>query len=125
VSKELLITVSIKDEDGKTIMVRETASPYDGGNPDADVGTILSAKTELAATIGAVSRRELDKFVAKAKEQGTNMPFDDMEAGILAAGRKDMQNGLSEILDSLKFDKPDCPECGEGMNNRGREKKTS
>jgi hypothetical protein len=72
-----------------------------------------------------LSNRELDKFIAYAKEQGTTMSFDSMEMGILAAGRKDTQNGLTEILDSLKFDKPTCPEpeCGNGMENRGRGKK--
>jgi tRNA(Ile2) C34 agmatinyltransferase TiaS len=51
------------------------------------------------------------------------MPFQAIEMGVLAAGRKDMQNGLTEILDSMKFDTPVCPECNEKMENRGRNKK--
>jgi len=69
--------------------------------------------------------REVDKFVAYAKGQGSGMSFDSMEAGILAAGRKDIQNGLTEILNSMKFDKPSCLECKEGMDNRGFGKKNS
>lgn len=53
------------------------------------------------------------------------MSFDSMEMGILAAGRKDMQNGLAEILDSLKHGEQVCPECDEKMDNRGRGKKNS
>jgi hypothetical protein len=51
------------------------------------------------------------------------MSFSDMELGVVAAGRKDMQQGLVEIADSLKFEKPECPECGEPENNRGSSKK--
>ena len=92
-------------------------------NPGVDIEALLSEQTELLPLFRQASTREVDKFVSHAKEQGTKMPFDSMEAGMLAAGRKDMRNGLAEILDSLKFDKPGCAECGEGMDNRGRSKK--
>ena len=92
-------------------------------NPDVDVDAILSAQNEMYPTLRLLAGRELDKFVAYAKEQGTEMPFGSMEMGVLAAGRKDMQNGLAEILNSLKFEKPECPECEEGMDNRGRSEK--
>jgi len=96
---------------------------YKAENPNVDVEAILSKQKELLPILGLLQNRELDKFVNYAKEQGTKMPFHDMEMGVLAAGRKDMQNGLAEILDSLKFDKPVCPECNEGMDNRGSSKK--
>ena len=96
---------------------------YKAENPGVDVDAILSAQNDLYPILRRLSNREVDKFVAHAKEQGTRMPFDSMETGILEAGRKDMQNGLAEILDSLKFEKPACPECDEGMDNRGRSKK--
>ena len=96
---------------------------YKAENPNVDVESILSTQNELFSILRQLSSREIDKFVAHAKEQGTKMPFASMEAGILDAGRKDMQNGLTEILNSLKFEKPICLECDEGLNNRGRSKK--
>ena len=95
---------------------------YKTENPGVDVDAILSAN-ELYPILKRISNRELDKFVTYAKEQGTKMTFDSMETGILAAGRKDMQDGLAEIVNSLKFEKPTCSECDEGMENRGRSKK--
>ena len=92
-------------------------------NPGVDVDAILSTQNELLPTLRLLSSSEIGKFVAYAKGQGTKMPFGSMEAGILAAGRKDMQNGLAEIADALKFEKPICPESDEGMDNRGRSKK--
>jgi len=94
-------------------------------NPNVDVEAILSESNGLVPMLGELRSRELDKFIAHAKGQGTKMPFDAMELGVLAAGRKDMQDGLAEILDSLKFDKPICPECDEKMDDRGRGKKNS
>ena len=88
-----------------------------------DIGKIISKDKELLSALGQISNRELDKFISYAKEQGAKMPFESMEMGILAAGRKDMQNGLVEILNSMKFDKPSCPECGEILDNRGHSKK--
>ena len=96
---------------------------YKAENPGVDVDAILSAQNELYPMLKQLSNRELDKFVAFAKEQGTRMSFDSMEMGILAAGRKDMQNGLAEVLNSLKFDKQDCPECEAEMDDKGRSKK--
>jgi len=98
---------------------------YKAENPDVDVEAALAEHKELLPVLGLLPSRELSGFVAYAKEQGTKMPFDEMEMGVLAAGRKDMQNGLTEILDSLKFNKPTCSECGENMDNRGRGKKNS
>ena len=98
---------------------------YKVDNPDIDVEAILSEQKELAPILRLLSRRELDQFITYAKEQGTKMPFQAMEMGVLAAGRRDMQNGLTEILDSMKFDKPVCSECNEKMDNRGRIKKNS
>jgi hypothetical protein len=98
---------------------------YKAENPDIDVEALLSKQKELLPILGHLPHRELDKFITYAKEQGTNIPFQAMEMGVLAAGRKDMQNGLAEILDSLKFGKPVCPECNEKMDNRGRNKKKS
>ena len=92
-------------------------------HPNADVEAILSEHGDLLPTLRLLQNRELDRFVDYAKEQGTKMSFSDMELGVLAAGRKDMQNGLSEIVDSLKFEKPVCPECGDKEDNRGRSKK--
>jgi len=96
---------------------------YKTENPGIDIEAILSEQKELLPILGLLPNRELDKFIAHAKEQGTKMPFQEMETGVLVAGRKDMQNGLAEILDSMKFDKPACSECNEGMDNRGRGKK--
>ena len=96
---------------------------YKTENPDANMEEILSGERELRSVIGEITKGEVDKFVAYAKEQGTKMPFDAMEMGILAAGRNDMQKGLAEILDSIKFDKPACAECNNKLENRGRSKK--
>ena len=106
--------------------IREALNAIDqlkAENPGVDVDAILTAKDPLYPTLIRLSNSELDKFIAYAKEQGTAMPFDSMEMGILAAGRRDMQNGLAEILDSLKFEKPICPECDDGMKDKGRGKK--
>jgi len=121
--KSLQITITIKDENGETISTSENSVPYIGKNPDADVAAMLAEKSEVQPTLGVLSNRELEKFILHAKSQGLEMPFGDMEMGVLTAGRKDMQNGLAEILNSLKFDKPDCPECEDGMDNLGRVKK--
>ena len=98
---------------------------YKTENPDVDVEAALSEHKELLPVLGLLPNMELGRFVAYAKGQGTKMPFDEMEMGVLAAGRKDMQNGLAEILGSLKFNKPACPECDESMDDRGRGKKKS
>ena len=95
---------------------------YKAENPGVDMDAILTAENELRPILMRLSNREVDKFVAYAKEQGTKMPFDLMETGILAAGREDMKNGLAEILNSLKFEKPACTESDE-IENRGRSKK--
>jgi hypothetical protein len=96
---------------------------YKAENPDVDVEAIMSEYNRLQLGLGVLQSRELDKFIAYAKEQGTKMSFDAMETGVLAAGRKDMQSGLGEILNSLKFDRPACLECGEELDNRGLSKK--
>jgi len=98
---------------------------YKGENPGVDVEAILSEQQELLPALKMLSNRELDKFITYAKEQGTRMSFQAMETGILAAGRKDMQQGLAEILDTLEFEKSACTECNEEMDNRGRSKKKS
>lgn len=105
--------------------VSDAINQYKTENPDADVESILSEQEELGASIGRLSTRELDRFVEYAKKQGTSMRFDAMEMGILDAGRKDMQKGLAEILNSLEFGKQTCPECDTGMENRGHSKKNS
>ena len=96
---------------------------YKAENPDVDVEAILTAQKVMYPLLGRISSRELDKFVSYAKEQGSKIPFDTIENGVLTAGRKDMQNGLSEILNSMKFAKPTCTECDEEMIDRGRSKK--
>ena len=98
---------------------------YKTENPDVEMEAILSGEKELRSAIGEIRKGEVDKFVAYAKEQGTKMPFDAMEMGIVAAGRNDMQNGLAEILDSMKFEQPKCPKCNEKLENRGRSKKNN
>lgn len=111
---------------GEAINTIKTAvEEYQAENPDDDLEEILSGHSGLLPGLGMLRTRELDKFIAFAKEQGTKMPFDAMEMGVLAAGRKDMQNGLAEILNTMKFGKTDCPECGEEMVDRGRGKKNS
>ena len=96
---------------------------YKAENPDIDVEALLCEQKNLLPILSLLPNRELDKFITYAKEQGTKMPFHAMEMGVLVAGRKDMQNGLAEILDSIGFDKPVCSECHEKMDNRGRSKK--
>lgn len=105
--------------------INSAIEQYKAENPDIDVEAILSEYKELVPILNLMPNRELDKFVAQAKKQGTKMTFDEMEMGVLNAGRKDMQNGLTEIVNSLKFDKPVCPECGEEKDNRGKSKKKS
>jgi hypothetical protein len=101
----------------------EAIEQFKKENPDVDVEAILSEQKALPPGCEQIARNELDKFIAYAKEQGMKMPFEAMEMGILEAGRKDMQNGLSDILNTMSFDKPTCPECDEKMANRGRNKK--
>jgi len=98
---------------------------YKSKNPDIDVEAFLSEQKELLPIPVLLPNRELDKFMIYAKGQGTKMSFQAMEIGILTAGRKDMQNGLAELLDSMAFDQPVCSECNEKMENRGRNKKNS
>jgi len=96
---------------------------YKAENPGVDVDAFLTSQNPMYPMIKQLAGRELNRFVAYAKEQGTALPFDTVEMGVLAAGRKDMQNGLAEILNNIKFDKPACPECDEGMDDQGRSKK--
>jgi len=103
--------------------LRIAVEQYKAENPGVDVEAMLSEQKELLPILGLLPNRELDKFIAYAKEQGTSMSFDAMEMGILAAGRKDMQNGLADLANSLKFEKSDCPECDAKMIDRGRFKK--
>jgi hypothetical protein len=105
--------------------VKLAIEEYKAENPGANVEEILPEHNMLLPELLMLRKRELDKFVTYAKEQGTKMSFDTMEMGVLAAGRKDMQESLSEILDTVKFDKPTCSECGDEMNDRGRSKKNS
>jgi hypothetical protein len=114
--------LGISDEAASNL-ARVAIEQYKAENPNVNVDGILSKHKELLPVMGLSSSRELDKFITYAKEQGTKMSFDAMEMGILAAGRKDMQNGLAEILNPLEFNKPDCSECSEEMDNRGRSKK--
>ena len=92
-------------------------------NPGVDIDALLSEQMVLPQAIGQIANREVDKFVAKAKKQGIKMPFNSIEMGILAAGRKDAQNGLVEILNAIAPSKPTCPKCKEELENRGRSKK--
>ena len=101
----------------------EAIEQYKKENPGVDVESLLSEQRTQPLEYGEIARSELDKFISYAKKQGMKMPFDAMETGILAAGRKDMQNGLSEILNTMAFDAPECSECAEKMTNRGRNKK--
>jgi hypothetical protein len=110
------VTAKVKD-------ANEAIEQYKAENPGVDVEAFLSEQNSLSRAFGQIATREVDKFVSYAKEQGVKMPFDSMEMGILAAGRKDMQNGLAEILNSIDHSRPNCPECDEGMDNRGRSKK--
>jgi predicted lactoylglutathione lyase len=103
--------------------INAVIAQYKEENPDVDVDAILSEHHEMFPVLGVAQKRELDKFIAYAKEQGTKMPFDTMETGVLVAGHKDMQNGLSEILNYMKFGKPGSPERGEEMADQGQSKK--
>ena len=103
--------------------ISKAIEQYKAENPGVDMEALLSAQEGLLPALRQISSREVEKFVAYAKGQGTRMSFDSMEMGILAAGRKDMQDGLAEILNTLEFDKPECSKCAEGMDNRGRSKK--
>jgi hypothetical protein len=121
------ITLNLRPMEVSVVMQKlndaiNAVEQYKSENPGVDVDAIL-AQNELYPILKRLSSRELDKFVTYAKEQGTEMPFDSMEMGIPAAGRKDMQDGLAEIVNSLRFEKPICHECDEGMDNRGRRKK--
>jgi hypothetical protein len=80
---------------------------------------------EISQVVKSSRTSELNKFIDYAKSQGTSISFSAMEQGILAAGRQDMQNGLSELADSLKFEKQTCGECEKTLDNRGRGKKNS
>ena len=115
--------MTINDVTAKILEAYDAIEQYKIENPEVDVEAILHEQNELLAKMRQLSSRELDKFVAYAKEQGTKMPFDSIEMGVLDAGRRDMRNGLAEILDSLEFEKPTCLECDEAMDNRGRSKK--
>ena len=102
---------------------RRNIQRFKENNPGADVEEILSQNEDLLPMLEYLRNSELSNFVSYAKGQGTKMSFSDMEMGVFDAGRKDMQKGLGEIVDSLKFEKPECPECGEKEDNRGRSKK--
>ena len=80
---------------------------------------------EMLHTFGQLAGSEVAGFVANAKKLGTRMSFDEMEMGILAAGRKEMRNGLAEIMNSLEFGKQTDPDRGDTLENRGRRKKNS
>ena len=88
---------------------------------------VKNANKQLSGNLPEIMKlsreSELNKFIEHAIEQGTNMPFSAMERGVLAAGRMDMQNGLSEIADKLKIGKPSNGECDDTLENRGRSKK--
>jgi len=103
----------------------QTIKEFQAANPDVDIASLLpkSELGDLQSVLGMLKNRELDRFVIHAKEMGTKMSFADMEMGVLAAGRRDMQNGLAEIADSLKFERPVSTEDGEEMKDRGRSKK--
>jgi len=96
---------------------------YKSENPDVNVEAILSEQKKFLPVLVHLSNRELDKFITYAKDQGTRMSIHDMENGVLAAGRKDMENGLAEILNSLKFETAVCPDCNKQMKNHGLSKK--
>jgi len=117
------VSAIIKNANEATSNANKAIEQFKSENPGVDVEALLSEHERLAPTLGQISSRELDKFVAYAKEQGVKMSFDSIEMGVVAAGRKDMQNGLSEILNTIDTDKPACPVCDEEMNNRGRSKK--
>ena len=103
--------------------IQEMLKEFREGNPDVDIDKILSVHEELRSVLGHVQNLELAKFAAYAKEQGTRMSFGEMEMGVLDAGRKDMQNTLTDIAESLKFDTPTCSEDGTNMRDCGLVKK--
>jgi len=105
------------------LSILEIIEQFSLKHPDADVESILSEHEGLSPILGALRGSELSRFVNHAKKQGTKMSFSDMEMGVLEAGRKDMQKGLVEVLDSLEFETPECSICDEKKNNRGRAKK--
>jgi hypothetical protein len=96
---------------------------YQTENPTADIEAILSANKKYMPIMRILQNSELDKFATYAKEQGTKMTFGEMEEGVVAAGRKDMQSTLAELANGLKFEKPICEECGEAMENNAIGKK--
>jgi predicted peroxiredoxin len=103
--------------------VNKAMEQYKIENPGVDIEMLLAEQKCLPLEFSQIRRREVDKFVKHAIKQGVKMPFDTMEMGIIAAGRKDVQNGLSEILNTINPDKPTCHECNERMEDRGRSKK--
>ena len=66
----------------------EAIEQYKKENPGVDVESLLSEQRSQPLECGEIARSELDKFISYAKKQGMKMPFDAMETGILAAGRK-------------------------------------
>jgi uncharacterized protein (UPF0264 family) len=105
--------------------IEKLVGQFKAENPDVDINEILLEHKELKSVFEHVRNQELAKFTAYAKEQGTRMSFSEMEMGILAAGRKDMQNSLAELAESLKFDTPVCSEDGTNMRDCGLVKKKS
>jgi len=101
----------------------QTINRFKAANPNVDLASLSPEGTEIQAILEKAQARELEKFVTYAKQQGTSMSFDAMEMGVLNAGRKDMQNSLAEIVDSLKFERPVSSEDGEKMDHKGRSKK--
>jgi len=101
----------------------QTIKRFQAANPDVDIASLLTDGTDVQAILEKTRALELEKFVTYAKRQGTNMSFSDMEMGVLNAGRKDMQNSLTEIVDSLKFERPVSTEDGVKMEDKGRGKK--
>ena len=116
-SEELLGVIDLISD------IQRSINQFKDNYPDADVDTVLAEQKDLLPILDYLKTSELSKFVNYAKEQGTKMTFSDMELGVVEAGRKDMKKGLEEIADSLKFENPECPECGEKEDNRGRSKK--
>ena len=117
------VSATIKNANEAANTANKAIEQFKIENPGVDVEALLSGQKVPPPGFDQISSREVDKFVAYAKEQGVKMPFDSMEMGIIAAGRKDMQNGLAEILNAIDPGKPACQECDEGMDNRGRGKK--
>jgi hypothetical protein len=78
---------------------------------------------EIVGGIVAGREQEIRKFIRYAKGEGTKLTIGELENGIMAAGRTDMQNGLAEILNGMKIEAPVCGECGEKLEDLGRSKK--